>query len=64
MNFLLVLRDANEVGGLTAYESFRGSGKRSGYDRTAEHTIHMSENRWGRGTGRRLLEALIELKDP
>jgi phosphinothricin acetyltransferase len=52
--------DDGQVVAFTAYGSFRGSGKWPGYEHTVEHTIHVREDRWGRGVGRALLEALLE----
>jgi phosphinothricin acetyltransferase len=51
---------AGEVIGFAAYGSFRGAGRWPGYRLTVEHTIHVREDHWGGGTGRRLLEALVE----
>ena len=58
---VLAAEVAGKVVGFTAYGSFRGSGKWPGYRHTVEHTIHVHEDCWGRGIGRSLLEALIEL---
>jgi phosphinothricin acetyltransferase len=49
-----------EVVGFAAYGSFRGAGRWPGYRLTVEHTIHVREDHWGAGTGRRLLEALVD----
>jgi phosphinothricin acetyltransferase len=57
---VLVAADGDAVVGFTAYDDFRGEGKWPGYRYTAEHTIHVLESAWGRGIGRRLLEALME----
>ena len=57
---VLVAVDASdEVIGFAAYGSFRGAGRWPGYRHTVEHTIHVREDRWGLGAGRRLLEELI-----
>src|SRR4051794_26971129 len=54
---VLVAEDDGAVIGFTAYGHFRGEGKWPGYRFTVEHTIHVDEERWGRGVGRSLLEA-------
>lgn len=57
---VLVAEAEDRVVGFAAYGSFRGSGKWPGYRHTVEHTIHVHEDCWGSGIGRRLLEALID----
>lgn len=57
---VLVAEEDGEVVGFTAYGHFRGEGKWPGYRLTAEHSIHVREDRWGRGIGRALMEALVE----
>jgi L-amino acid N-acyltransferase YncA len=57
---VLVAEDGGTVVGYAAYGDFRGAGKWPGYRHTVEHTIHVREDRWGRGVGRALLAALIE----
>jgi phosphinothricin acetyltransferase len=57
---VLVADEAGEVAGFTAYEHFRGEGKWPGYRATMELSIHVRQDRWGRGVGRALLEALVE----
>ena len=57
---VLVAEDRGRVVGFTAYGDFRGSGKWPGYRYTVEHTIHVTRDQWGRGTGRVLMEALIQ----
>lgn len=58
---VLVADDAEAgVIGFAAYGPFRGSGKWPGYRYTVEHTVHLARSHWGRGVGRRLMEALIE----
>jgi L-amino acid N-acyltransferase YncA len=57
---VLVADDEGEVVGFITYEHFRGDGKRPGYRGTAELSIHVREDHWGRGIGRTLIEALIE----
>ena len=59
---MLVAADggAGEAVGFAAYGSFRGAGRWPGYRLTVEHTIHVREDHWGSGTGRLLLEALVD----
>lgn len=57
---VLVAEDAEEVVGFTCYEPFRGEGKWPGYRYTAELSIHVREDSWGRGIGRALIEGLVE----
>ena len=57
---VLVADENGDVVGFTAYGHFRGEGKWPGYRLTAEHSIHVREDRWGRGIGRSLIEALVE----
>ena len=57
---VLVADDAGDVLGFTCYEYFRGEGKWPGYRATAELSIHVRENSWGRGVGRALIEELVE----
>ena len=57
---VLVADDAGEVAGFTCYEPFRGDGKWPGYRGTAELSIHVREDNWGRGIGRALIEGLVE----
>ena len=57
---VLVADDARQVAGYTSYEHFRGEGKWPGYRETAELSIHVREDHWGRGIGRALIDALIE----
>jgi L-amino acid N-acyltransferase len=56
---VLVVEDAGEVTGYASYERFRGGGRLEGYDATAELSIHVREDYWGRGVGRALIEALV-----
>jgi phosphinothricin acetyltransferase len=55
---LVAVVDAAVVG-WAGYGSYR-SPERSGYLHTVEHSIHVGEAWWGRGVGRRLMEALVE----
>ena len=56
---LVAVDGSGEVIGFAAYGSFRGAGRWPGYRHTVEHTIHVREDRWGLGAGRRLLAELI-----
>jgi phosphinothricin acetyltransferase len=49
-----------EVVGWAAYGDFRDSAKWPGYLPTVEHTVHVRGDQWGRGVGRRLMDALVE----
>ncbi len=57
---VLVADDAGDVLGFTCYEHFRGEGKWPGYRATAELSIHVREDAWGRGVGRALMDELVE----
>ena len=57
---VLVAEADGEVTGFTTFEHFRGEGKWPGYRATAELTIHVKEDQWGRGVGRSLIESLVE----
>ena len=57
---VLVADVDGEVIGFTTFEHFRGEGKWPGYRGTAELSIHVREDNWGRGVGRALIEGLIE----
>jgi L-amino acid N-acyltransferase len=48
------------VVGWAAYGDFRDSAKWPGYLPTVEHTVHVRGDQWGRGVGRRLMDALAE----
>ena len=56
----LVAVDGDEVIGWATYGDFRDSERWPGYRFTVEHSIHVREDQWGRGTGRMLIDALIE----
>lgn len=58
---VLVAEEADEVVGVAAFGWFRDVVKRPGYRFTVEHTIHVREDRWGRGIGRQLMQALIDV---
>jgi phosphinothricin acetyltransferase len=50
----------DRVVGWASYGEFRDSRKWPGYRLTVEHTIHVGEEQWGSGVGRRLMEELVE----
>jgi L-amino acid N-acyltransferase len=56
----VLVADAGDVVGWAGYGDFRDTGRWPGYRFTVEHTVHVREDQWGRGVGRRLMEALIE----
>jgi phosphinothricin acetyltransferase len=56
---VLVADDDGDVAGFASYDHFRGAGM-PGYSLTVEHSVHVRRDRWGRGAGRALIEALIE----
>jgi phosphinothricin acetyltransferase len=56
----LVATECEEVVGWATYGDFRDSVRWPGYLPTVEHSIHVREDRWGRGIGRALIDALIE----
>jgi len=56
----LVAVEAGAVVGCASYGDFRDSVRWPGYRYTVEHSIHVREDRWGRGIGRALVEALVE----
>ncbi|HEY5012715.1 MAG TPA: GNAT family N-acetyltransferase [Acidimicrobiia bacterium] len=56
----LVAADGTEVLGWATYGDFRDSTRWPGYRHTVEHSIHVREDRWGRGIGRALVEALVD----
>ena len=57
---VLVAVDADEVVGVASYGDFRNTPHFEGYRYTVEHSIHVRGDRWGRGIGRLLLDALID----
>jgi L-amino acid N-acyltransferase YncA len=59
-NPVLVVEQSGVVVGFASYAAFRGEGRWPGYRHTVEHTIHVSQDHWGRGLGRQLLQALTE----
>lgn len=57
---VLVATDNERVVGWTSYGDFRDSKRWPGYRYTIEHTIHVLESHWGRGTGRSLIIGLAD----
>lgn len=56
---VLVAESGDEVVGLAAFGWFRDAVHRPGYRFTVESTVHVREDHWGSGLGRRLMEELI-----
>lgn len=56
---VLVAVDGGAVVGMAAYADFRDTERWPGYRFTVEHTVHVARSHWGRGVGRRLVEALV-----
>ncbi len=56
----LVADDAGAVVGCASYGDFRDSVRWPGYRFTVEHSVHVRQDRWGRGIGRMLVEALVD----
>jgi phosphinothricin acetyltransferase len=56
---VLVAVDGEQVVGWAAYGDFRDTTRWPGYRFTVEHSVHVAERHWGRGTGRALMEALL-----
>jgi L-amino acid N-acyltransferase YncA len=48
------------VVGWAGYGDFRDTAKWPGYLPVVEHTIHVRQGSWGRGTGRQLMDALAD----
>ena len=57
---VLVAVERDEVVGVAAFGWFRDVVRRPGYRFTVESTIHVREDRWRSGVGRRLMGALID----
>jgi L-amino acid N-acyltransferase YncA len=57
---VLVAEEQDGVMGVAAFGWFRDVVKRPGYRFTVENTIHVREDRWGTGVGRKLMHALID----
>jgi phosphinothricin acetyltransferase len=58
---VLVGEIGGEVVGYTAWTAFRGGSRFPGYRATVELTIHVDGGHHGRGVGRQLLTALIDV---
>jgi phosphinothricin acetyltransferase len=56
----LAATDGAEVVGFATYGDFRDSARWPGYRFTVEHSVHVAEAHWGRGTGRALLDGLAD----
>lgn len=54
---VLVAVEAGEVAGFASYGDWRAA---SGYVYTVEHSVHVREDRRGRGIGTQLMEALLQ----
>ena len=57
---VLVAEEHEEVVGLAAYGWFRDAIARPGYRFTVENTVHVREDHWGTGVGRKLMLTLID----
>jgi L-amino acid N-acyltransferase YncA len=57
---VLVADAGGDVVGWAGYGDFRDTGRWPGYRFTVEHSVHVREDQWGRGVGRRLMEALLD----
>ncbi len=57
---VLVAEDGGTVVGVAAFGPFRDDVKRPGYRFTVENSVHVRADRWGTGTGRALMAALVE----
>jgi L-amino acid N-acyltransferase YncA len=57
---VLVAVRAGEVVGWASFGEFRDAARWPGYRLTVEHTIHVRHDQWGRGVGRKLIDALVE----
>ena len=58
---VLVADDDGTVVGYACWADFRGGARFPGYRHTVEHTIHVDGDHHGRGIGRSLLTALIDV---
>jgi phosphinothricin acetyltransferase len=57
---VIVAEDVDgEVVGFSTYGEFRDNAKWPGYRYTVELSIHVRDNRWGRGIGRALMAELV-----
>jgi len=57
---IIVAEEGGEVVGVAAYGWFRDAVQRPGYRFTVENTVHVRQDHWGDGLGRRLMHALID----
>ncbi len=57
---VFVAEDDDGLAGFAAYGPFRDIVKRPGYRFTVENSIHIRQDCWGTGLGRRLMERVIE----
>lgn len=57
---VVVAQEGDEVVGVAAFGWFRDVVKRPGYRFTVESTVHVRQDRWRSGLGRRLMGALVE----
>jgi phosphinothricin acetyltransferase len=57
---VLVAVEGEQVLGFATYGEFRDIAKWPGYRYVVEHTVHVRDDQWGSGVGRRLVEALAE----
>lgn len=58
---VLVAELDGAVVGYTSWKEFRGGPRFPGYAHTVEHTVHVDGSHHGRGIGRALLTALVDL---
>ncbi len=58
---VLVAEVDGRVVGYATWTGFRGGDRFPGYRTTVEHTIHVDGDQHGRGVGRALVEALVEV---
>lgn len=57
---VLVAVEDDAVVGWASYGDFRDSRRWPGYRFTVEHSVHVAEAAWGRGTGRALMASLLD----
>jgi phosphinothricin acetyltransferase len=57
---VLVAEEHDEIVGVAAFGWFRDAIARPGYRFTVENTVHVREDHWGTGIGRKLMHALID----
>ena len=57
---VLVAEEQGDVVGVAAFGWFRDVVERPGYRFTVENTVHVRQDRWGSGVGRRLMDALVD----